>query len=644
MSPSIRSRLLAAAPGLTFLVAGCSDGLTLPDQSEPAHIEIVSGTNQAGSLGTMLAEPLVVRVTDSERRPVPERKVAFTLVGSDGEVSPDTALTDADGRATVRWVLGNSVGTQRLDARVIGPAPLTVSFVASASVGVAASVEKLRGDAQTAVAGSMLPDSLVVRTLDASGLPVAGITVTWSVTGGGSVTAPITVTGRDGTSGVRRTLGVNVGTQTTAASVQGATGSPVTFTSTAAVGTAGRLRIEVQPASSAESGAPFSRQPQVQLVDDNGLAVPRADVAVTAAIGSGPAGATLVGSRIAFTNAQGLAVFTDLAISGGGGSYTLNFTSANVVGVTSEPVSVSAGAAAALRLTTPPSSTATTGVDFAQQPVVQIVDASGNAVAQSGVSVTVAVASGAGTLGGTLTVQTDASGAARFTDIVITGASGTRTLIFASSGLASVTSGTIDVHSGPDAGQSSIQAPSTLAAGTNGTVTVTVRDDSGTPIAGVAVTLQATGTGNTITPASVTTDGSGIATFTFSSTDVEKKTLTASVGSISIGPVTVDVEPGAASPSETTASVPDGRRLHETVITVRTRDAFGNPLTTGGAAITGSVTAGPNADFVVVDVEDRGDGTYRLTYMPILSGDDEITILLDGVQISGSPYTSKVRN
>lgn len=644
MSPSIRSRLLAAAPGLTFLVAGCSDGLTLPDQSEPAHIEIVSGTNQAGSLGTMLAEPLVVRVTDSERRPVPERKVAFTLVGSDGEVSPDTALTDADGRATVRWVLGNSVGTQRLDARVIGPAPLTVSFVASASVGVAASVEKLRGDAQTAVAGSMLPDSLVVRTLDASGLPVAGITVTWSVTGGGSVTAPITVTGRDGTSGVRRTLGVNVGTQTTAASVQGATGSPVTFTSTAAVGTAGRLRIEVQPASSAESGAPFSRQPQVQLVDDNGLAVPRADVAVTAAIGSGPAGATLVGSRIAFTNAQGLAVFTDLAISGGGGSYTLNFTSANVVGVTSEPVSVSAGAAAALRLTTPPSSTATTGVDFAQQPVVQIVDASGNAVAQSGVSVTVAVASGAGTLGGTLTVQTDASGAARFTDIVITGASGTRTLIFASSGLASVTSGTIDVHSGPDAGQSSIQAPSTLAAGTNGTVTVTVRDDSGTPIAGVAVTLQTTGTGNTITPASVTTDGSGIATFTFSSTDVEKKTLTASVGSISIGPVTVDVEPGAASPSETTASVPDGRRLHETVITVRTRDAFGNPLTTGGAAITGSVTAGPNADFVVVDVEDRGDGTYRLTYMPILSGDDEITILLDGVQISGSPYTSKVRN
>lgn len=644
MSPSIRSRLLAAAPGLTFLVAGCSDGLTLPDQSEPAHIEIVSGTNQAGSLGTMLAEPLVVRVTDSERRPVPERKVAFTLVGSDGEVSPDTALTDADGRATVRWVLGNSVGTQRLDARVIGPAPLTVSFVASASVGVAASVEKLRGDAQTAVAGSMLPDSLVVRTLDASGLPVAGITVTWSVTGGGSVTAPITVTGRDGTSGVRRTLGVNVGTQTTAASVQGATGSPVTFTSTAAVGTAGRLRIEVQPASSAESGAPFSRQPQVQLVDDNGLAVPRADVAVTAAIGSGPAGATLVGSRIAFTNAQGLAVFTDLAISGGGGSYTLNFTSANVVGVTSEPVSVSAGAAAALRLTTPPSSTATTGVDFAQQPVVQIVDASGNAVAQSGVSVTVAVASGAGTLGGTLTVQTDASGAARFTDIVITGASGTRTLIFASSGLASVTSGTIDVHSGPDAGQSSIQAPSTLAAGTNGTVTVTVRDDSGTPIAGVAVTLQATGTGNTTTPASVTTDGSGIATFTFSSTDVEKKTLTASVGSISIGPVTVDVEPGAASPSETTASVPDGRRLHETVITVRTRDAFGNPLTTGGAAITGSVTAGPNADFVVVDVEDRGDGTYRLTYMPILSGDDEITILLDGVQISGSPYTSKVRN
>ena len=65
---ALRSSLTGSA--LALLAACGSDDLVLPDQTEPARIQIVSGTNQAGSVGTMLAEPLVVRVTDARDRPV----------------------------------------------------------------------------------------------------------------------------------------------------------------------------------------------------------------------------------------------------------------------------------------------------------------------------------------------------------------------------------------------------------------------------------------------------------------------------------------------------------------------------------------------------------------------------------------------
>ena len=638
----LSSAFLAAAASALF--AGCgSDGLTLPDQTEPASIEVVSGTNQAGSVGSMLAEPLVVRVTDLQGRPVAERKVAFVVTGSDGDVAPDTALTDADGRATVRWILGASEGMQRVEARVVGSTPLSAPFVASANIGEAESVERLRGDGQVAVAGSTLPESLVVRTLDAAGNPVAGISVAWSVTGGGSVSATTTVTGRDGATGVRRTLGPQSGTQATAATVPGASGSPITFTSTATVGAVGKLRIEVQPAASAQSGVPFSRQPQVQLIDDNANPVIRAGVAVTAAISSGPAGATLTGSTTASTNANGLAVFTDLAISGGGGSYTVTFNSPNVVGVTSTAVAVAAGSASALRMVTQPSATASTGTAFATQPVVELVDATGNKVSRAGTPVTAAIASGGGTLGGTLTVNTDATGVARFTDLAITGTGGIRTLIFASGGLTSVTSSGIDLRTGPSATNSSLSAPATLVAGVNGTVTVTVRDGANNPVSGAAVTLAATGTGNTIPSSTVNTNSSGVATFTFRSTVAEAKSLTATVGGITLGPVAVTVNPAAAAASQTTATVPEGRRFRETVIIVQAFDQFGNIIRTGGATVTGGVVDGPNEDFALF-TQDRGDGTYRLTYTPLFTGDDEIEIRLGGSQIKGSPFISKVRN
>src|SRR5205823_6045374 len=120
-----------------------------------------------------------------------------------------------------------------------------------------------------------------------------------------------------------------------------------------------------------------------------------------AAIATG--GGTLGGTLTATTNASGAASFTDLSITGTAGDRTLSFSATGLTAATSGTITITAGTATQLSITTQPSSSAQSGAAFAQQPVIQVRDASGNPVSQNGVTVTAAIATGGGTLGGTLT-------------------------------------------------------------------------------------------------------------------------------------------------------------------------------------------------------------------------------------------------
>jgi hypothetical protein len=99
----------------------------------------------------------------------------------------------------------------------------------------------------------------------------------------------------------------------------------------------------------------------------------------------------------------------------------------------------------ALVIRTQPSALARIGEVFSRQPVVQIQNAAGGEVKASEVPVTVAVASGGGSLGGTTTRVTDANGRAEFVDLRIDGATGSHVLIFAAAGYTSVVADPIDV-------------------------------------------------------------------------------------------------------------------------------------------------------------------------------------------------------
>ncbi len=291
------------------------------------------------------------------------------------------------------------------------------------------------GNGQTGVAGESLANPLVVVVTDEKGDPVQGVSVHWDAGGSGSVSSGSVETGANGRASVQRVLGPQPGEQSTTASVAGLSGSPVTFLAIATDGESSSLAVTTQPSATAESGVALGAQPVVQLRDPDGNDLAQSGVAVTASLATGSG--TLGGTLTEATNGAGGATFTDLAITGPAGTYTIRFSAPDFVPAVSSAITVSTQSGnTILLITNPPTAALDREVfDPAVQPVVQVRDGSGNPV--PGVGVTASLTGGGGTLEGTTTSTTDAQGFAKFGDLGIDGA-GAQTLEF-STGLTSVT-------------------------------------------------------------------------------------------------------------------------------------------------------------------------------------------------------------
>ena len=92
------------------------------------------------------------------------------------------------------------------------------------------SLMKVSGDGQQGPAGAMLPELVVVSVLDQNGNPLAGATVNFTLTGGGTLSAPTVTTNAKGRAAAILTLGSEPGISTVTVSVAGL--DPVTFTAT----------------------------------------------------------------------------------------------------------------------------------------------------------------------------------------------------------------------------------------------------------------------------------------------------------------------------------------------------------------------------------------------------------------------------
>ncbi len=625
--------LAVATAALAVPACGGSD-LVLPSEGTAASISIVQGNSQTGTVGAPLADSLVVRVLDKAGRPVPDQPVSWTVVAGGGSVAPTSVSTDANGRAAVSWTLGSGAGTQQVQAKPTGngaPADLQALFSASAGASSAANLLKISGDSQTAVAGSVLPDSLVVRVTDASDNPVAGATVTWSLTGGGAVSANSSETGPDGRAAVQRTLGPTAGQQTTTATAAGLDGSPIVFTSTGTVGSAGRLVIVQQPSTSASSGSAFAQQPKIQLEDANGNPVALAGIAVQATIASGTG--TLVGGSTATTDGTGLAVFSGLGISGPAGGYTLNFSVPNRMDISGTPpsatITLSAGAASRLRFSGQPSST-TTGSAISPAVTVRVEDAQGTLVTGATNTVTIALGAnpGGATLSGTKTVAAS-GGIATFADLSLNSPGTGYTLTASASGLSGDVSSAFNITTG--AASQIVANSATTLSGTVGSAvspnpSVKVTDGSGSPVSGVSVIFAVTQGGGSVAGGTQTTDGSGIATvgsWTLGPTaGSSNNTLTASASGLSGSPVTFTASATAGSAgklsivTQPSTSGTSGTPL-STQPVLQLVDANDNPVATGGIAVTATIASGPAGTLSGASVNTNAQGRATFTSLTI---------------------------
>jgi Bacterial Ig domain/Bacterial Ig-like domain (group 1) len=571
----------------------------------------VSGDGQTGVAGTALADPLVVRVTDAFGNPIEGVAIAWTA-GGGGSVSAPSTTTDAEGLTSVTRTLGPAAGAQTTLASSEGLAGSPVLFNHTATAGNPSGVLIVAGDDQSAPPGTTLPVDLVVAVVDADSNPVVGAAVTWVVTGGGGSLDPTTgTTDASGRASTRWTLGAAAGANIAQAIVSGV--GQAEFTATAAAGSAAQILIVSGDDQTGQAGTALGSPLVVRVLDAGDNPVSNVPVTWTVQSGGGsvspPSATTGADGQATTAWTLGAAVGAQRVRAAAPGAGSVQFSATATV-----------GAPAALGLVTQPSAQAQMGVPFARQPVVQIRDAVGNPVRASGVTVTAAIATGDGAIGGTATQTTGANGRATFTNLEIGGAVGAHSLIFAAPGLSSVTSAGINVNPVESNTAITSDSPDPSAPGQAVEVVFEVTSPGGTPSGTVEVTASG-GSESCSAPVAtgrcsitLTAEGSRTLTATFQGSTLFRS----SSGNTSHSVVTPDTPPNAVDDgySATTGvqlSVPAPGVLGNDV------DVDGDPLTAelvpGSGPTGGTLTLRPDGSFDYLPNLEFGEDTfeYRVT-------------------------------
>ncbi len=290
-----------AAVDTVGIIAGRSTGRTIAtatigDVSARAEVsvfatasavEAISGAGQHADAGTALPQPIVVRLTSRRGRAVDGQLVTFRAVDG-GAASPDTARSDADGRARTSWTLGDIPGCQTLLARV---ERLDSALAITAMAEPAAANTRLTAVTQavSGVAGMALDQAVAVRVTDSSGRALTGIPVAWTAVDG-TVNAPDDQrTDSLGEARAHWTLGQRAGTQRLRARIAAGHGiQPVTFTAHARSGTPFAVMVIAGDRQRASAGKPLHQTIVLRVVDAHGNGVAGAAMLLSPSAGELP--------------------------------------------------------------------------------------------------------------------------------------------------------------------------------------------------------------------------------------------------------------------------------------------------------------------------------------------------------------------
>ncbi len=608
--------LVATSPGLAPATSSEFDVVTGPPATLAFSVSPSGGTGGAGwSVGPMVA------VRDAGGNPTAAAVPVTIAVGVNpgagaltcpaGTVHVATAGMAAfigcsiDRVGTGYTLVATSPGMPPVTSAPfdigVGPAAL-LAFAVQPSGGAAGSIWAVQPTIGVTDSGGNLITNAAAQVTLAAGPGALG-----SLTCSGGMTIPTTggLATFSGCSSTR--LGSGQVVVAAAPGLVGVTSAPFSVT----VGTPARLIFAIEPAGAA-GGAPFATQPVVGVTDAYGNPVTTGTVQVNLALGDDPAGATLsCAAGLIRTTTLGRAAFSGCRVDRVGTGYTLLATAPGLASASSASYDVAPGLPARLAFATDPGD-GRGGSALGVQPVVQLLDAGGNLASDSGTIVTLALTTGSGTAGASLTCPGGPTAVAQASRAIFVGCSVDRTgaaytLTAAAPGMTAAASGAFNVTPGAPAALRFATQPSggTGGAAWPGQPVVIVTDAGGNTVAAavpVSLSLSANPTGALFTCAAggaTAVSAAGVATFTGCALDKVGTGygLTASapgLGSVVSSPFSVAAGPPVASGFTVSPAGGPADRAWSVQPAVALLDAGGN-ATKATAPVTLAIASGTGA-------------------------------------------------
>ncbi|MGA2354109.1 MAG: Ig-like domain-containing protein [Terriglobales bacterium] len=469
----------------------------------PTKVVIATGNKQSGQAGSILPSQLKVKVEDAYSNGVPGITVTFVDNSHAGTLIPTTAVSNASGFAQVSYQLPNADGTYKLTASAPG-VKTTALFTEYATGTAPAALVVVSGNNQTAPVNSALPQSLVVQVNDASGNPVAGVSVVFSATSG-TVTGSPATSNSSGTVSVNYTTGSSVGAVTISAAVNALN---TQFSANVGAGAPASVTVSGGANQSGTAGTTLPQLLSAVVADQYGN--PVSGVAVT--FSDGGAGGSFSYANPVTTNSAGTAsqYYTLPPVAG---TISVNATAAGVTNPAVFAESSFPGPPAIASVSSGNNQSATIATQLPQPLTVLVTDRFGNPI--QNVSVTFSDNGAGGTFYNPNPGLTGASGTVSQT-YLLPSTAGTITITATANGVNTPAVFTENSTAGNAVNIAITRGNNQFApAGTQlpQNLVVLVTDQYGNPVAGVSVAFSDNGAGGTFAnPNPGVTDNTGSAT------------------------------------------------------------------------------------------------------------------------------------
>ncbi|HTE44348.1 MAG TPA: Ig-like domain-containing protein [Gemmatimonadaceae bacterium] len=514
----------------------------------PVAIASVSGNAQGGRVSQLLAAPFVVKVTDASGNPAGGATVTWTA--TNGTIAA-TTTTDLQGLSSNTMTIGTQIGAATAVASIANGK--SVTFSATVQPGTVGKVA-FRNNPVTSPAGTAITPAVQVELQDAAGnLTAAANSITIALganPSGGTLTGTLTRTSSGGVATFDDLKIDKAGVGYTLVVSSAGVVSVASQSFTVVAGAPSSLVIVAGDGQTGTVATAASLPPSVRLVDQNNNVIAGAPVTFAPVPGSG----TAIPATPVVTDALGVATL---------GTWTFGVVAGQQAIVASSPgvpsdtihAKVLPGPPAQLVIAAQPSTAAQSGIVFGAQPAIQLQDANGNAAPQAGVTISVALATGGGTLTGALSAITNTTGLATFTNLKVNGLIGPRTLAFTSPSLTATTSAAIALAPGAAAKLAFVAAPASGAAKItiNPAIESAVQDADGNTVTTAANSVAlaittGTGTGGAVLSGTSTIAAvNGVAAFPGLSIDLAGTAYTLTTSSAGLTPAVTtafNVTPG----------------------------------------------------------------------------------------------------